>query len=299
MRGVKQLTAHHRCLADLLFVRSNQAAGCSRGLATALPCATQNPQGATRGPAPGNLAVDASEVSKFSAMAAEWWDPQGPMAPLHSMNPTRVKFCRDAISRHRGGEASAVLPFEGLKIADIGSGGGLLSESLARLGGSVTGVDASQEAIGAAQVHMQADSSLRERLQYWEGTAEQLHAQGTGFDVVVASEVIEHVPDPERFCSSLAGLTVRGKGMAIVSTINRTPRSYAMTILGAERLLRLLPVGTHDWNKFITPDELVMMMGSGGMKLKEVQGMYFDPFSRKWSLTDDLAVNYIAAFTWL
>jgi len=235
------------------------------------------------------------EAAKFAALAAEWWDPRGPMAPLHAMNPQRARFVRDAICRCYQLDMQAVRPLEGLRVLDVGCGGGLLSESLARMGASVTGIDLAQQSVEIATEHAARDPSLAGHLTYRAASAEQLLAEGHQFDAVTALEVVEHVADQPGFVASLAGLT-SDWGALFVSTLSRTPQAYALAIVAAEYVARILPRGTHDWTQFVTPQELVMMGHDAGVQLETIAGMAYNPLRGSWSMTDDLGVNYIACF---
>jgi len=226
--------------------------------------------------------VRADEVARFDALAARWWDPAGPMAPLHAMNPLRVGWVDRRIRARFGGPA---------RLLDIGCGAGLAAEALARLGHHVLGVDAAGEAVAAAREHAE---SAGLPLDYRVGTAEELTAEKQRFQAVTALEVIEHVADPAAFVAELAGLLVPG-GMLFVSTINRTARALAVAKLGAEYVLRLLPRGTHEWRRFVTPQELERYAGIAGLRWLGAAGMAFDPIARHWRMGDGLAVNYIAA----
>jgi 2-polyprenyl-6-hydroxyphenyl methylase/3-demethylubiquinone-9 3-methyltransferase len=226
--------------------------------------------------------VRADEVARFDALAARWWDPAGPMAPLHAMNPLRVGWVDRRIRARFGGPA---------RLLDIGCGAGLAAEALARLGHHVLGVDAAGEAVAAAREHAE---SAGLPLDYRVGTAEELTAEKQRFQAVTALEVIEHVADPAAFVAELAGLLVPG-GMLFVSTINRTARALAVAKLGAEYVLRLLPRGTHEWRRFVTPRELERYAGIAGLRWLGAAGVAFDPIARHWRMGDGLAVNYIAA----
>lgn len=232
-----------------------------------------------RGTPPKSGSADANEIAKFDAMAAEWWNPRGPMAPLHAMNPARMGW----ITARLG-------PLEGLRVLDVGCGAGLASEWLARRGAVVTGLDAAGAALDAARAHATTSGVM---VDYREGTPETLTE--TGFDAVLALEVIEHVPPAER-AAFLAGLAraVRPGGWVILSTLNRTPRAYAVAKLGAEYLLRWLPVGTHDWKQFLCPGELGALLRDAGIAVTEVAGLR--PSLRAgFRVTQDVGVNYIMA----
>ncbi|MEM0949243.1 MAG: bifunctional 2-polyprenyl-6-hydroxyphenol methylase/3-demethylubiquinol 3-O-methyltransferase UbiG [Pseudomonadota bacterium] len=238
--------------------------------------------------------VDSAEIAKFEAMAAEWWDPRGKFAPLHRMNPIRLDYIIAQIAAEFGREIGRDRPFEDLKVADIGCGGGLLSEPLARLGADVTGADAGAENVAMAKVH--ADQ-MAQSIDYRVTTAEALANAGETFDAVLAMEIVEHVADPAAFLDACARL-VRPGGLLVVSTLNRTAKSFAAAIVGAEYVLGWLPRGTHDWSRFLTPDELKDMIDATGMKTVDRRGMVYDPLRDAWQLSDrDLSVNYAAVAT--
>ncbi|WRX08371.1 hypothetical protein QQP08_000858 [Theobroma cacao] len=220
------------------------------------------------------------ELAKFSAIADTWWDSEGPFKPLHIMNPTRLAFIRSTLCRHFGKDPLCARPFEGLRIIDVGCGGGILSEPLARMGATVTGIDANLD-------------PTTKTIEYCCTTAEKLVDEQRKFDAVVALEVIEHVADPAAFCKSLAALTVH-EGATVVSTINRSMRSYATAIVAAEYLLQWLPKGTHEWSSFLTPEELTMILKRASIDVKEMAGFVYNPLTRRWSLSDDISVNFIA-----
>ncbi|MEL6236899.1 MAG: bifunctional 2-polyprenyl-6-hydroxyphenol methylase/3-demethylubiquinol 3-O-methyltransferase UbiG [Pseudomonadota bacterium] len=239
-----------------------------------------------------SVTVDASEIAKFEAMAAEWWDPNGKFRPLHMLNPCRLQYVTDQISAHFARDATARAPFAGLRILDIGCGGGLLCEPMARLGAEVTGVDAAPRNIPVAQIHAE-QSGLT--IAYRHATAEELVAEGAEFDIVLNMEVVEHVADPQAYTDACAALLKPG-GLMLCSTINRNPKSYAMAIIGAEYVMRWLPKGTHEWRKFITPDELFGLIERAGLTPIDRKGYVFNPLSWSWRVSArDLSVNYVTA----
>jgi len=234
--------------------------------------------------------IDPNEVAKFEAMAAEWWNPNGKFRPLHLMNPCRLDYITTQIAAEYGRDLTKPLPFAGLRILDIGCGGGLLSEPMARLGAEVVGADAAPRNIPVAQVHAQA-SGLN--IDYRFTTAEDLAAAGEQFDVVLNMEVVEHVSEPLAYLTACHDLLKSG-GIMLCSTLNRNPKSYLMAIIGAEWVMRWLPKGTHDWAKFITPDELYALINRAGLTPVDRKGMVFNPVSWGWSLSArDLSVNYV------
>lgn len=238
------------------------------------------------------LTVDPSEVAKFEAMAAEWWNPDGKFKPLHMMNPVRLDYITTQIAGEFDRDLTIEAPFAGLRILDIGCGGGLLCEPMARLGATVVGVDAAPRNIPVAQTHA-AQSGLD--IDYRHGTAEALAETGDQFDVVLNMEVVEHVADPLAYLTACRQL-LRPGGLHLCSTINRNAKSFAMAIVGAEWVMRWLPKGTHDWQKFITPDELYELMRQAGLTPVDRKGYVFNPVSWRWSISDrDLSVNYVTA----
>jgi 2-polyprenyl-6-hydroxyphenyl methylase/3-demethylubiquinone-9 3-methyltransferase len=225
-------------------------------------------------------------------MAAEWWDPHGKFRPLHMLQPCRLDYVVDQIAAEFGRDPRAPRPFDGLRLLDIGCGGGLMSEPMARLGADVVGVDAAARNIPVARLHAE-QSGLA--IDYRHGTAEALAAAGEGFDVVLNMEVVEHVPDPGAFLAACRQLLLPG-GLMICSTINRNPKSYLLAIVGAERVMRWLPQGTHDWRRFITPDELLALLRGAGLDPVDRKGFVFDPLAWRWRISDrDLSVNYVTA----
>ena len=236
--------------------------------------------------------VDAAEVAKFEAMAAEWWDLNGKFKPLHMLNPTRLDYITTQIEDEFDRDLRAVTPFSGLRLLDIGCGGGLLSEPMARLGATVVGADAAAGNIPVARVHAE-QSGLQ--IDYRHTTAEAMAEAGEQFDVVLNMEVVEHVADPLAYLTACQQLLKPG-GLMICSTINRNPKSFAMAIVGAEVIMRWLPRGTHEWNKFITPDELFDLIRKAGLDPVDRKGFVFNPLSWQWSISDrDLSVNYTTA----
>jgi 2-polyprenyl-6-hydroxyphenyl methylase/3-demethylubiquinone-9 3-methyltransferase len=233
--------------------------------------------------------VDPSEIEKFSRMAAEWWDPTGKFAPLHKFNPVRLKFIRETVAAHFTRDGKSLRPFEGLSLLDIGCGGGLLSEPMSRLGFTVTGVDPSEKNIGTARTHAaQAGAAVS----YRASDAEALVTEGMAFDVVLNMEVVEHVADLRGYLESTAALVKPG-GLMFVATLNRTFKALALAKVAAEYILRWLPPGTHDWDKFVTPAELRAMLEDAGLKILKTQGVGFDPLGWNWRLSSDTDVNYM------
>jgi len=238
--------------------------------------------------------IDPAEVAKFEAMAAEWWDVNGKFKPLHMLNPTRLQYIVDQISAEFGRDMTAEKPFEGLRILDIGCGGGLLAEPMARLGATVVGADAAERNIPVAQLHAE---QMGLEIDYRLTTAEALAAAGEQFDAVLNMEVVEHVADPQAYTDACAALLKPG-GIMICSTINRNAKSFAMAIVGAEWVMRWLPKGTHEWNKFITPDELFDLIRKAGLDPVDRKGFVFNPLGWSWSISArDLSVNYVTAST--
>jgi 2-polyprenyl-6-hydroxyphenyl methylase / 3-demethylubiquinone-9 3-methyltransferase len=235
--------------------------------------------------------LDPAEVAKFSAMAAEWWNPKGKFGVLHKFNPVRLNFIRETALAHFGKDERSRTPFSGLRLLDIGCGGGLLSEPMARTGFDVLGADASDKNIKTASVHAAEQGIM---IDYRNTTAEALHAAGETFDVILNMEVVEHVADVNLFLTSCAQM-LRPGGLMIVATLNRTPKAFALAVVGAEWVLGWLPRGTHDWDKFVTPDELTAPLRKSGMRVTRMTGVAYYPLSGVWKLTSDLSVNYMAA----
>ncbi len=236
--------------------------------------------------------LDTAELRHFEGLAKEWWDERGKFGGLHAFNPARLAFIVAEVQKWREKQTTSFRPLEGLSILDIGCGGGILSEPLARLGGSVTGIDPIEESIGVAMVHAKKQGL---NISYRAAPAETLVSEGCTFDVVVASEVIEHVADVDSFLKTCRALC-RSRSLLILSTLNRTSKSYALAIVAAERILGLAPRGTHDWRKFIKPEELDAALKQAGFRPERRCGIVFKPLMGAWSLSDgDVSINYIVS----
>jgi len=234
--------------------------------------------------------IDPAEIAKFEAMAAEWWDPNGKFRPLHMLNPCRLDYITAQIAAEFDRDLATRSAFGGLRVLDIGCGGGLLSEPMARLGADVVGADAAAGNIPVARVHAEQQGL---RIDYRHTSAEALAAEGEQFDVILNMEVVEHVADPPAYLAACAHLLKPG-GLMVCSTLNRNPKSFLMAIVGAEHIMRWLPRGTHEWSKFITPDELFSLLGAAGLTPVDRKGFAFNPLAWSWSISDrDLAVNYV------
>ncbi|WP_293905923.1 bifunctional 2-polyprenyl-6-hydroxyphenol methylase/3-demethylubiquinol 3-O-methyltransferase UbiG [Phenylobacterium sp.] len=234
--------------------------------------------------------IDPAEVERFSRIAAEWWDPRGKFAPLHRFNPVRLGFIRDQALYHFQRDPTARRPFEGLRLMDIGCGGGLLSEPMTRLGFEVTGVDASERNVGTASVHAAEQGLI---IDYRASTAEALVAAGEPpFDVILNMEVIEHVADPGDYLRACAQLLKPG-GLMIVATLNRTLKALALAKVGAEYVMRWLPIGTHDWNRFLKPDEVRDFLAQAPVVVDGPFGVVFNPLTGRWTESTDTDVNYM------
>jgi 2-polyprenyl-6-hydroxyphenyl methylase/3-demethylubiquinone-9 3-methyltransferase len=233
--------------------------------------------------------VDPAEVERFSALAAEWWDPRGKMAPLHKFNPVRIGYIRDQAASRFGREPRHLDSMRGLRILDIGCGGGILCEPLSRLGAEMMGIDPSETNIAAAREHA-SQSGLS--IDYRCTTAEELVQDGASFDLVLAMEVVEHVADVPLFVNCCAAM-VAPQGLMIAATINRTLKSFALAIVGAEYILRWLPVGSHRWDKFVTPNELEIAMAQAGLRVLGEQGVIYNILADRWQLSADTDVNYL------
>ena len=238
------------------------------------------------------ITTDDAEIEKFQAMAAEWWDPNRKFKPLHMLNPCRLDYITSQIAAEFGRDLTSTLPFEGLRILDIGCGGGLLSEPMARLGATVVGADAAERNIPVARVHAEQQGLT---IDYRHTTAEALADAGEVFDAILNMEVVEHVSDPQAYLTACHDLLKPG-GLMVCSTINRNPKSFAMAIVGAELVMRWLPKGTHEWSKFITPDELYALLSAAGLDPVDRKGFVFNPIKWDWRLSErDLSVNYVTA----
>ncbi len=237
----------------------------------------------------GHITIDPDEVAKFTAMAEDWWNPNGQFKPLHKFNPTRLAYIRDRLCQHFDLDPMAEKPLSGLRLLDIGCGGGLLSEPMARLGAQVVGADAAEANIKTASLHAEAQGL---DIDYRAITAEELVEQGERFDAVLNMEVIEHVADPQAFMSA-CGQLMKPDAIMFLATLNRTLKAFALAIIGAEYILRWLPRGTHEWEKFITPKELEAMAETAELELYTSTGVSFNPLTDKWRQTGDMSVNYM------
>lgn len=234
--------------------------------------------------------VDPADVARFSAIAAEWWDATGKFRPLHRLNPLRLAYIRDTVCRRLGRDPLAPEPLKGLRVVDIGCGGGLLAEPIARMGATVVGVDASERNVKTAATHAAETGTA---VDYRATTAEALAAGGERFDVVLAMEVIEHVADVDLFVRSCADLLAPG-GVLFLATLNRTPKSFALAIVGAEYILRWMPRGTHNWRQFLRPSEVAAAVRAHGLAIKDLTGVTYSPLSDEFRLNPrDLDVNYM------
>ena len=235
--------------------------------------------------------VDPEEIARFTAMADAWWDPNGKFKPLHQLNPVRIQFIKDNVCKRFERDPNAERPFEGLEILDVGCGGGLLSEPMARLGANMTSIDAGEKNVEIAKIHA-AQSGLE--INYRNVYPEDLAKEGQKFDVVLNMEVIEHVADTELFMAASCSV-LKERGCMVLSTMNRNVKSLLLGKIAAEYVLRWLPVGTHDWKKFVKPSELARLVRAHGLEFSDLQGMVYNPFKDTWSLSKtDLDVNYVA-----
>jgi 2-polyprenyl-6-hydroxyphenyl methylase/3-demethylubiquinone-9 3-methyltransferase len=244
----------------------------------------------SRSPKPSST-LDPTEVERFRRMAEDWWDPKGKFRPLHQIGPARIGFTRDEAVRHFGRDGRSLRPLAGLSLVDIGCGGGLVAEPMARLGACVAGIDPTVRNIEIAKLHA-AESGLA--IDYRSALAEDLVGAGEKFDIVLCLEVVEHVPDVGTFVKLIRQLLAPG-GLLIVSTLNRTLKSFALAIVGAEYVLRWLPRGTHRWDRFVTPDELRQHIETAGLVQREIRGLVYNPLTDIWSLGRDTDVNYLVS----
>ena len=233
--------------------------------------------------------IDQAEVDRFSAMAAEWWDPQGKFRPLHKFNPVRIEYIRNKVAAKFGRDPKSHKPLDGLRVLDIGCGGGLLSEPIARMGASIIGADASEKNIGIARTHAEQSGVI---VDYRAVTAEALASDDEKFDVVLNMEVVEHVSDVPFFIETCATMVKPG-GLMFVATINRTMKAAALAIFGAEYVLRWLPRGTHQYEKLVRPEEIEKPLNAAGMSVVDRTGVFFSPLSNHWNLSKDMDVNYM------
>jgi len=234
--------------------------------------------------------VDPDELTKFRVIAEQWWDPLGEFRPLHQINPVRLSYICDQACRHFDRDPSSLTPFSGLSVLDVGCGGGLLCEPLARLGATVTGIDAEARNVEIARIHGEATGLT---IEYHCATVEDQVGAGRQFDIVLNMEVIEHVADIEGFLDA-CGSAVDDGGMMFFSTLNRTAKAFALAVVGAEYVLRWLPRGTHDWRKFVRPSEMVRALAHAGIEVSDLTGMTYSPLTDTWALDrEDLTVNYL------
>ena len=235
--------------------------------------------------------IDRHEVSRFDRLARDWWDPKGPMRALHAFNPVRLAYIRDEAARRFGRDPRGARPLDGLATLDVGCGGGVLSEPLARLGATVTGLDPALKNLAVARAHAERAGL---GVEYRPDTIEEVAGRGERFDIVLAMEVVEHVPDMPAFVGACCQ-AVKPGGLMFLATINRTARAFALAIVGAEYLLGWLPRGTHDWSKFVTPEELAEAVEAGGLRVMDEAGAVYNLLADRWSLSRDTAVNYMMA----
>ena len=237
-----------------------------------------------------NNTINKKEIEKFTRIAEEWWNPNGKFKPLHKFNPIRIKYIRDTVmSEYKIKNDNQ--PLKGLRILDIGCGGGLLSEPMAKLGAEVTGIDASYKNIEVAKHHLKK-SKLK--IKYYNASPENLKIK-TKFDIILNMEIVEHVDDVEMFIKESSKF-LRKSGVMFIATLNKTLKSYLFAIIGAEYILKWLPIGTHDWEKFIKPEYLIKICKKNSLTLKKIDGMTFNPILKKWSVSNDKSVNYISKF---
>ncbi len=237
-----------------------------------------------------NNTINKEEILKFSKMADEWWDPEGKFKPLHNFNPVRIKYIKSSILSNFN-KRNSDLPLKGIEILDIGCGGGLLSEPMQRLGAKVTGIDASKKNIAIAKIHAKKNNL---KIKYINSSPEKLKIKKK-FDVILNMEIIEHVDDIDLFIKKSSEL-LKKNGLMFIATLNKTLKSYFFAIIGAEYILRWLPMGTHDWNKFVKPLELTKLCKTHSLKLEGLDGVKFNPILNEWKISRDNSVNYITKF---
>ncbi|HET6387730.1 bifunctional 2-polyprenyl-6-hydroxyphenol methylase/3-demethylubiquinol 3-O-methyltransferase UbiG [Hyphomicrobium sp.] len=247
------------------------------------------PQSGASNPGAHDRTLDSEEVERFSRLASEWWNPQGKFRPLHQIGPPRLSFIHDCAVQQFGRDAKAMRPLSGLTAVDIGCGGGLVAEPLARMGATVTAIDPSERNIAIAKAHAEPQGL---EIDYRAVLVEDLVAEGRSYDIVACLEVVEHVPDPAKFIAECAALVAPG-GLAVFSTLNRTFKAWALAIVGAEYVLGWLPRGTHQWDRFITPEELRRYAEAGGLTNAHLEGISYNPLQDAWSRTLDTSVNYL------
>jgi 2-polyprenyl-6-hydroxyphenyl methylase/3-demethylubiquinone-9 3-methyltransferase len=247
----------------------------------------------TTAPSGTATSVDPAEIEKFSRMAADWWNPESQFKPLHKFNPVRLSYIKQQVCDHYGLDPKAPAPFKGLRILDVGCGGGLLCEPMARLGAEIVGVDPAHTNVEVARIHA-ASSGLS--IDYRQSTAEDLQAAGEAFDVILNMEVVEHVADVQAFLSACSSM-VKPNGLMFVATINRTLKAYALAIFGAEYVLRWLPRGTHQYDKLVKPDEIRAAFAAGGLALLDETGVSYNPLTDRWRLSSDMDVNFMILAT--
>ena len=234
--------------------------------------------------------INKKEIDKFSKIAEDWWNPEGKFKPLHQFNPERIKYIKDNTIKHFN-LTNNDKPFKNLNILDIGCGGGLLSEPMSRLGGNVTGIDASEKNIISAKIHAKQNNL---NISYFCNSPENFKSNKK-YDLVLNMEIVEHVEDVNFFIKKSSEL-LKKNGLMFVATLNRTLKSYIFAIIGAEYILRWLPIGTHEWNKFLTPEELTNFGKKNSLLVEKIDGMVFNPLSNRWNVSKDCAVNYIIKF---
>ena len=237
-----------------------------------------------------NNTINKEEIEKFSKIAEEWWNPEGKFKPLHKFNPVRISYIRDNIIKTFKLDNNKI-PLKNLRILDVGCGGGLLSEPMCKLGANVTGIDASQKNINVAKLHSKRNDL---RINYFCSSPEKFKVKEK-FDVILNMEIVEHVEDVNLFLNSCSKL-LKKNGIMFIATLNKTLKSYIFAIIGAEYILRWLPIGTHEWEKFLKPEELISILKNNDLKLDRVDGMNFNIFTDKWNVGKDKSVNYIAKF---